>query len=103
MHLTLGPVDVNHFNSIHGPVIDECTATQENDPRAICSRGPINVQQWQGRATYKGLLLRADKRFSHGFQILGSYAWSSNTGTNNANGNGFNLDNWLQNGCVANN
>ena len=72
-----------------------CTATQENDPQAICSRGPINVQEWQGRATYKGLLLRADKRFSHGFQVLGSYAYSSNTGTNN--GNGFNLDNWLQN------
>jgi len=38
--------------------------------------------------------LRADKRFSHGFQFLGSYSYSSNTGNNN--GNGFNLDNWLQ-------
>jgi len=53
------------------------------------------VQGTFARATYKGLLLRADKRFSHGFQILGSYAYSSNTGTNT--GNGFNLDNWLQN------
>jgi hypothetical protein len=43
----------------------------------------------------QGLLLRADKRFSHGFQVLGSYAYSTNKGTNN--GNGFNLDNWLQN------
>src|SRR5258708_31413841 len=48
-----------------------------------------------GRATYKGLLLRAEKRFSHGFQVLGSYAYSSNTGTSSRNG--FNLDNWLQN------
>jgi hypothetical protein len=40
-------------------------------------------------------LLRADKRFSHRFQVLGSYAYSSNTGT--INDNGFNLDNWLQN------
>jgi len=47
------------------------------------------------RAAYKGLLVRADKRFSHGFQVLGSYAFSSLTGTNP--GNGFNLDNWLQN------
>ena len=77
VHLTLGgAVDLNHFNSIHGPVIPACNLGQENDPQAICSRGPINVQQWQGRATYKGLLLRADKRFSHGFQILGSYAYS---------------------------
>jgi hypothetical protein len=40
-------------------------------------------------------LLRADKRFSHGFQFFGSYAYSRNAG--NDNGNGFNLDNWLQN------
>jgi hypothetical protein len=96
VHLTLGgAVDLNHFNSIHGPVISICTAAQRSDPQAICSLGPIDAQEWQGRATYKALLLRADKRFSHGFQILGSYAYSSNTGTNNSNG--FNFDNWLQN------
>ena len=39
--------------------------------------------------------VRADKRFSHGFQVLGSYAYSRNTGT--SNDNGFNLYNWLQN------
>ncbi len=95
VHLTLGPLDLNRFNRATGPVIAKCTPTQENDPQATCSRGPINVQEWQGRAAYKGLLLRADKRFSHGFQVLGSYAWSSNIGINN--GNGFNLENWLQN------
>ncbi len=95
LHLALGgAIDLNHFNSVRA-VIPECSAIQENDPQAICSRGAITVQEWQARATYKGLLLRADKRFSRGFQILGSYAYSSNTGTNN--GNGFNLDNWLQN------
>jgi hypothetical protein len=90
-----GAVDLNHFNSNRGPAIPMCTAPQRNDPQAICSRGAINVQEWEGRATYKGLLLRADKRFSHGFQVLGSYAYSSNTGTNNKNG--FSLYNWLQN------
>lgn len=96
VHLTLGGgVDLNHFRSIRGPVINLCGEAQRNDPQAICSLGPISVQQWQGRATYRGLLFRADKRFSHGFQVLGSYARSSNIGTNN--GNGFNLDNWLQN------
>ena len=96
VHLTLGSaVDLNHYNSIQGPVIPKCVGAQGNDPQAICSLGAIDVQEWEGRATYKGLLLRADKRFSHGFQILGSYAYSSNTGT--SNDNGFNLDNWLQN------
>jgi hypothetical protein len=96
MHLTMGgAVDLNHFYSIHGPVIPLCTTMQRDDSQAICSLGPIDVQEWEGRATYKGLLLRADKRLSHGFEVLGSYAYSSNIGTNS--GNGFNLDNWLQN------
>jgi Carboxypeptidase regulatory-like domain len=100
VHLTLGnAVDLNHYNSFFNgapnPVIPVCTGVQKDDPKAMCSTGPIDVQEWQGRATYKGLLLRADKRFSHGFQVLTSYAYSSNTGTNN--GNGFNLYNWLQN------
>jgi hypothetical protein len=94
--LTPGGVDLNHFNSANGgPVIPVCAPAQRNDPRALCSLGPIDVQEAGGRATYKGLLVRAEKRFSHGFQALVSYAFSSNTGTNG--GNGFNLDNWLQN------
>lgn len=89
------PLDLNHFNSAQGPVVPKCTGAQQSDPGALCSAGPIDVWQAAGRATYKGLLLRADKRFSHGFQFLASYAYSSNAG--NDNGNGFNLDNWLQN------
>ena len=89
-------VDLNHFNSTRGPVIPEClTDAQRNDPHALCSTGPIVVHQGVGRATYTGLLVRADKRFSHGFQLLGSWAYSSNTGTNV--GNGFNIDDWLSN------
>ena len=89
------PLDLNHFNRVGGPVIPKCAGTQKDDPQALCSTGPIDVWQAAGRATYKGLLLRADKRFSHGFQFLVSYAYSSNAGNNN--GNGFNLNDWLQN------
>jgi hypothetical protein len=95
IHLGLGQIDLNHFNSARGPVIPRCTAAQRNDPQALCSNGAINVQTSAGNATYKGLLLRAEKRFSHGFQVLGSWAYSSNTGNNS--GNGFNLDDWLSN------
>jgi hypothetical protein len=90
-----GSIDVNHFNSVRGPVITKCTGAQAGDPQAICSRGPINVQVAPFRDTYRGLLLRAEKRFSHGFQALGSYAYSNSTATRVDNG--FNLDNWLQN------
>jgi hypothetical protein len=95
-HVGLGPLDLNHFNSARGPVIPRClNEAQRNDPLALCSTGAINVQTNAGRATYKGLLVRADKRYSRGFQFLGSWAYSSNTGTNV--GNGFNLDDWLDN------
>ena len=101
----LGGIDLNHFNSVRGPVITKCTGAQQTDPRAICSTGPIFVWQAASNQTYKGLLFRADKRFSHGFQVLGSYAVSRNTGTagtggntaSGSNGPGFNLDNWQEN------
>jgi hypothetical protein len=79
--VAVGGVDLNRFNSVRGPIIPRCTSAQTNDPQARCSRGPINVVQGAGTATYKGILLRADKRFSNHFQLLGSYAYSSNTGT----------------------
>jgi len=98
-----GAIDLNHFDSTRGPVIPKCMSAQRDDPQAYCSNGPINVLVPAGRVTYKGLLLRADKRLSHGFQLLGSYAYSSNTGTNGSGpGTGFNLDNWFENrGPVA--
>ena len=106
-NLGLGQLDLNHFNSARGPVIPRClNDAQRNDPNALCSTGPINVQVNSGHATYKGLLVRADKRFSRGFQLLGSWAYSSNTGVNaasNNTANGFDLDNWLSNrGPLAN-
>ena len=86
---------MNHFNSVRGPVIRRCVGAESIDPDALCSRGAINVYVAPYRVTYKGLLLRAEKRFSSGWQMRSSYAFSRNAGTNA--GNGFNLDNWLQN------
>jgi hypothetical protein len=100
IHGGLGPngIDLNHFNSVHGPIIQTCIGDQQNDPQAICSTGPINVWQAASRQTYKGLLVRPDKRFSHRYEMLASYAYSSNTGTAGTGGGvGLNLDNWLQN------
>lgn len=111
-HYGLGQLDQNHFNSARGPVIPRClNEAQRHDPYALCSTGPINVQVNEGSSNYNGLLVRADKRFSNGFQLLGSWAFSSNIGTNAGNsltansltGNGFNLDDWLSNrGPLAN-
>jgi hypothetical protein len=92
-----GGLDLNHFNSVRGPVIPKCTAAQQNDPQALCTTGPILAFEPTSNQTYKGLLLKADKRLSRGLQVLGSYAWSSNTGTAGSGGTstvGLNLDNW---------
>jgi hypothetical protein len=107
IHGGLGPngLDLNHFNSVRGPVIPKCAGSQQNDPQALCSTGPINVWQSTSNQTYKGLLVRADKRFSHHFQMLGSYAWSSNVGTPGTGisnptasfaATGLDLDRWHQ-------
>jgi hypothetical protein len=69
-HLTITP-DLNHFNRVGTPVIPRCSSSQRSNPLAMCSNGAISVQENAGLATYKGLLLRAEKRFSHGFQLLG--------------------------------
>ncbi len=100
IHFGTGPggatgIDLNHFSSARGPVLCKCTVAQRSDPKARCSLGPILVFSAIGRARYLGLLVRADKRFSHGWQLLGSYAYSRNAGNNF--GNGFDNDNPLAN------
>jgi hypothetical protein len=98
-------LDLNHFNSVRGPVIPRCLVNQQDDPRALCSTGPIQIWQSSSNQTYKGLLMRAEKRFRHHFQLLISHAWSSNVGTPGsgaANPNaafapsGLDLDHWHQ-------
>jgi len=90
-----GGIDLNRFLSAGGPVLPICTGAQRTDPKALCSLGPIFVLMAVGRARYQGLLVRAERRYSRGWQLLGSYAYSSNKGHNFLNG--FNNDNWLEN------
>ena len=85
--------DLNHFDSVRGPVIRKCLPSEIADPQALCSNGAIEVAQPISSASYTGLLVRAEKRFSRGFQFLGSWAFSSNSGYNT--GSGFNLDDLL--------
>ena len=90
-----GLIDANHFSSVRKPALPICSPDQQNDPKALCSLGPISITSGIGSAIYRGLLIRADKRFSHGFQFLASYACSTNVGDNY--GPGFNNDDALDN------
>ncbi len=65
-----GAIDVNHFNSVRGAAVPECgTAVEANDPHALCSLGAINVQKAPYRFTYKGLVVRVEKRYPTGFRF----------------------------------
>jgi hypothetical protein len=100
IHEMLRGIDLNHFNAAAGPAIRPCTAAEATVPLVQCSNGPIAATISGGRGTYKGLLVRADKRFSRRHQIGISYALQSDTniyGIQKLYTPVTNLNNWLQN------
>jgi len=49
---------------------------------------------WQSRSWYNGMLVKLDKRLSHGFQLLGSFTWSKSMDDSSGStaGDTFQLD-----------
>jgi Carboxypeptidase regulatory-like domain len=92
-----GLIDVDHFFAARGPQLPLCTANEQDDPKTLCSLGPISMTTAMGSGRYLGLLIRGEKLYSHGWQILGSYAYSSSEGLVFSNGTGFNNDDPLTN------
>lgn len=89
---SLRDVDLNHFNSIRGPVIPACLSqSQALNPKAQCSTGSIGAIVSGGRQNYKGLLVKLDKRFARRYQFLASYALQSQYGLNGV----YDNDNWF--------
>jgi len=92
IHQALRDVDLNHYNryvnGVQTPVIPLCNGKNASE----CSTGPINLIISGGRTVYRALLVRADKRFSHRYQLQVSYALQDQEGTNGI----YNNDNWFQ-------
>ncbi len=82
MHQMIRDTDLNHFYSAAGPVIPACQGAQALDPLAECSAGVIQGIISGARSHYKGLLLKANKRFSHRTSGQLSYAYSDQVGYN---------------------
>jgi hypothetical protein len=107
VHTYINGIDYNRWNSAGGPVIPVCTPDQRSDVQATCSNGSLYFDTTIGRARYKGLLVRAEKRLSGRTQFLVSYALGSFVGSNGtgtatmeASGGrvfGFNNDDWFEN------
>jgi hypothetical protein len=100
LHEMLRGIDVNHFFAVGGPVIPVCSSANQTVPLVACSNGPIGATISGGRATYKGLLVHADKRFSRRYQAQVSYALQDHQnvyGIERLYTPVSNLNNWLQN------
>ena len=82
LHQMIRDTDLNHFYSAAGPVIPACQGAQAVDPTAQCSTGVIQGIISGARSHYEGLLLKANKRFSHRTSGQLSYAYSSQVGYN---------------------
>ena len=91
LHQTLRDQDLNHFHAVGGPVIPACSPASTT-PGVECSNGGIAVISSGGRSTYQALLVRADKRFSHRYQMQASYAFQAQNGINGI----YNLYNYFQ-------
>jgi hypothetical protein len=108
-HTFINGIDYNRWFT-GTPVIAKCSAAQPAEITAACSNGPIFFDTTIGRARYRGLLLRAERRLSRGWQVLASYAYGSYVGANGTGiaaataemvtagrAFGFNNDNWAEN------
>jgi hypothetical protein len=82
VHERIRNTDVNHYSSAAGPVIPKCVGAQALDPAAECSTGPITADVSGANSTYKGLLVKLDKRMSRRYLFTASYALSSRVGYN---------------------
>jgi hypothetical protein len=82
VHTFINGIDYNRWGGTGGPVIPPCTPEQLSDDRAACSNGSFYFDTTSGRARYKGVLLRVEKRLSRGTQFLLSYALGSYVGNN---------------------
>lgn len=91
LHQIIRDTDLNHFYSANGPVIPACQGAQALDPTAQCSTGVIQGILSGARNHYKGLLLKANKRFSHRTAGQLSYAYASQVGYNGL----VNDNNWF--------
>jgi Carboxypeptidase regulatory-like domain len=80
-NVNIGEIDLNFYGrTIPGtatpnPVIPACTsAAQAATVGAECSTGSITVWDPEGRSVFDALLVKLNKRFSHHYSFLASYA-----------------------------
>ncbi len=100
LHERLRGIDLNHFHAVGGPLIPACPDADKTVPGVECSNGPIESSISGARSSYKGLLVRAEKRLSRRVEAQVSYALQDQAGLYgmyDLHTPVFNLNNWFQN------
>jgi hypothetical protein len=69
-------------NPFRNPALPACTTAQSQDPKALCSNGPITYAFAMQAGRYNSLQIRLERRFSKGLQFTGTYARSRTTAYN---------------------
>jgi len=69
-------------NAFRNPVLPTCTPAQSQDPKAVCSNGPITYAFAMQAGRYNSLQFRLERRFAAGLQFTGTYARSKTTAYN---------------------
>jgi carboxypeptidase family protein len=82
LHQLIANTDLNRYYSAAGPIIPKCSAGQSLDLTAECSNGVMQADVSGARSHYKGLLLKADKRFSHRMTATLAYSYANQIGYN---------------------
>jgi hypothetical protein len=82
MHQLINDADLNHYNSVEGPIIPKCGPGQALQLGLECSVGPIEAEISGARSHYKGLLVKLDKRLSHRTTATLAYAYADEVGYN---------------------
>jgi hypothetical protein len=88
----VGSIDLNHYNSVEGPLIPQCVGIEVLIPTAHCSNGPVGVRLPIGRSHYKGLLVKLNKRYAKRTMLQVSYALQSEVGLSQV----INNNDWFQ-------
>jgi hypothetical protein len=68
--------------SLGGPLIRQCSGAEATNPTVQCLNGPFEVVEGSGRESYKGLLVKLEKRFSNRYQFTAAYTYSKQRGFN---------------------
>ena len=81
-----GAIDLNYYsrfvNGVRTPLyLPSCPTAPDLNPTAMCATGALAFNENYGRSAYQALLVKFQKRLTHGYQFTVSYAYQNESTT----------------------